>query len=133
LLQEIESRISKASTKNEALQRAIEAVELYMQAMEVAADSPERARLRARCRILLKRAESLKKGDTWQQATSTARVLKGPVSSRVLTVKEKVILLEGSKLNGFIFPCWESDPDPEEFHLRNGEELFTYGNSSGLC
>jgi hypothetical protein len=132
-LQEIESRISKAPTKNEALQRAIKAVELYMQAIKVAADNHDRTHLKTKCQMLLKRAESLKKADTWQPTTSPTGALKGPVSTRMLTTKEQIILLEGSKLNGFIFQPWKSDPDPEEFHLRNGEELFTYENSSRIA
>jgi calpain-7 len=127
-LQEIELRIPVASTQHEALQIAIEAVEVYMQAMKFAAGNRERARLKEKCQILLKTAESLKKADTRQQVKAPAKVLKGPVSTRTFTTKEQVILLEGSKLNGFIFQPWDSDPDPEEFHPRDGEGLFTYGD-----
>jgi len=86
--------------------------------MEAAKDGHEKARLKAKCQALLRRAELLKKA---------AQGLKAPVSTRSFTRKEQVILLEGSKLNGFVFRMWESDPDPEEFRPRDGEELFTYG------
>ena len=100
-VQEIESRISKASTQDEALRRAIKAAELYMQAMGVAVGNHERTRLKAKCQMLLQSAESLKKANTRQQAKAPA-VLKEPVSARTFTTKERVILLESSRLNGFI-------------------------------
>ncbi|KAH0558636.1 hypothetical protein GP486_004710 [Trichoglossum hirsutum] len=101
-----------------------------MQAMEVAAGNHERDRIKGKCQMLLRTAESLKRADARQQAEASARALKGPVSSRTLTTKEQIILLEGSKLNGFIFQPWDSDPDPEEFNLRDEEGLFTYGSPS---
>ncbi|KAI9771823.1 MAG: cysteine protease [Geoglossum simile] len=115
--------ISEAPNQDEALQRAIQSAELYMRAMEVATDDHEKARLKAKCQALLRRAESLKKA---------AQGLKAPISTRSFTTKEQVILLEGSRLNGFVFRMWESDPDPEEFHLRDGEELFTDTAELGL-
>jgi calpain-7 len=115
--------ISETSNHDEALRRAIKAAELYMRAMEVTTGGHEKARLKKKCETLLRRAESLKKA---------AQGLKAPVSTRSFTTKEQVILLEGSKLNGFVFRMWESDPDPEEFRLRDGEELFTYGRTSNF-
>ncbi|KAI9777932.1 MAG: cysteine protease [Geoglossum umbratile] len=118
-----ESCLSEASTRDEALRRAIKAVELYMQAMRVAENNNERAQLKAKCQKLLRRAESLKKA---------AQAMKVPISIRTFTTKEQLILLEGSKLNGFIFRRWELDPDPGDFHLRDGEDLFMYGCPSYL-
>lgn len=126
-MQAAELCISEAPTQGEVLRRTIKTAELYVQAMEAAADSNEKARLKAKCQILLRRAESLKR------ATAATHVQEGPTSARTLTTKERVILLEGSKLNGFIFWPWESDPDPEEFQLRDGEELFTYGSPPDLA
>jgi calpain-7 len=50
--------------------------------------------------------------------------LKEPLSCRKLTTREEIILLEGAKLNGFIFPPWTTDPDLEEFDLGNGDGIF---------
>ena len=38
----------------------------------------------------------------------------GPVPKRDLTTREKIILMEGSKLNGYIFPPW-TPPKPSDF------------------
>lgn len=38
---------------------------------------------------------------------------------------EEIILLESSKLHGFIFPPWTSEPDDKLFD--DGDELYTYG------
>jgi calpain-7 len=44
------------------------------------------------------------------------RQLKHPSSAASLrTTREKIILLQGSKLNGCVFPEWTSDPGVEEF------------------
>ena len=50
----------------------------------------------------------------------------GPQSARPLSTKEKIILLEGSKLNGFTFPPWERPPGREEFELDDPRELYLY-------
>lgn len=46
--------------------------------------------------------------------------LQEPKSKRQLTTQERIILLEGSKLNGFKFPPWESPLDDSEFELLPG-------------
>lgn len=50
--------------------------------------------------------------------------LREPVSSRVLPVAEKVLLLHASKLNGYKFPPWSGPPKLDEFHLEDGQEPF---------
>lgn len=52
--------------------------------------------------------------------------LKEPISTRKLATREQIILLEGSKLHGFAFWPWKSDPPATEFELRPGEHLFLY-------
>lgn len=55
--------------------------------------------------------------------------LKKPKVRRALTTREKIILLEGSKLHGFVFPPWTSPPGWSEFELGIGETLYLYVNS----
>lgn len=50
--------------------------------------------------------------------------LREPVSTRVLPIAEKVLLLHASKLNGFKFPPWPGSPNPEEFEIQDGQEPF---------
>jgi len=40
--------------------------------------------------------------------------------TRALSVKEQMVLLKSSKINGGVFPPWKGPPAPEEF----GEEPF---------
>jgi hypothetical protein len=46
-----------------------------------------------------------------------------PQSRRQLSTREEVILLEGSKLHGLIFPPWKSEPDEQEFAAKG--EIYT--------
>ena len=43
------------------------------------------------------------------------RVLQEPVSKRELTTREKILVLEGSRLRGSIFPPWVTSPSESEF------------------
>src|SRR4051812_22612483 len=99
------------SSSTAAFEAAVEATELYLQALELADNRTDRARLSAKCRELLSRTEQLRGG-------SSLRIdPEQPISRRALTTREKNILAEGTKLNGFEFPIWEGAPDPEEFEL----------------
>jgi calpain-7 len=93
-----------------------------MKAVKLASNEQERTRLRGKCKQLLARAEYIKKSDTWSPKTTNNSVLKVPASERAITTTEKIILLEGSKLHGFIFPPWEADPDESIF---NDDKLYT--------
>ena len=45
--------------------------------------------------------------------------LKAPVSDNtLLTTREKIIVLQGSKFHGCVFPRWEGPPTPEELKER---------------
>jgi hypothetical protein len=58
--------------------------------------------------------------------------LKAPVSQRIISKREEIILLEGSKLHGFIFPQWTSDPDDSIFAGdASGQSAFMYVLSPG--
>jgi hypothetical protein len=99
-----------------------------MKAIKLANNSSERARLKEKCMNILARAEEIKKIEQWQPGMShtgpviTPSEISGmPQSRRQLSTREEVILLEGSKLHGLIFPPWKSEPDGQEFATPNGE------------
>lgn len=118
--------MDKSLTKDEALQKAILATELYMKATKLANSEHERSRLRTKCKQLLERAEGIKQSKQWSPANSNdAFLLKVPSSQRAITKREQVILLEGSKLHGFIFPPWTSDPPDSLFESPDGA-LYAY-------
>ena len=118
--------MDKAPTKDEALNSAILAAELYMKATKLASSDHERARLRTKCKQLLSRAEEIKQLDKWAPKADMAIVLEAPESERAISKREQVILLEGSKLYGFIFPPWTSEPDDSVFEHINGSSFYTY-------
>ncbi|KAF7503404.1 hypothetical protein GJ744_003887 [Endocarpon pusillum] len=127
-----EQNASLPKSRKGALEATIKAVELYMRALRLAPTSNERARLDSKCKELLSKAEKLKVEDVKAEcddrntaATLLPRVgLKQPTSKRKLTTREEIILLEGSRLNGFVFPPWKGDPTPDEFVLKDGQNLF---------
>ncbi|KUJ12683.1 cysteine proteinase [Mollisia scopiformis] len=107
------SSVESSLTKEEALENAIRAVELYMRAAEHASSGEEKSRLRGKCKQLLSRAEEIKKSTKWSpKPKSRPPVLE---SKRSISKREEVILLESSRLHGFIFPQWKSDPDESIF------------------
>ena len=132
-------RLSQASSRDEALEAAIKAAELSMQALKLASDPKEKKQLSSRVGKLLEDAERIKTNEDWQSvirivdpiqgATATrsnSRVLKQPESQRTLPTSEKILLLRVGYLNGFKFPPWTTPPEPSEFDLHDGEELFLY-------
>lgn len=124
----IENNASKTGSTAD-LEATINSVELYLQALRLVDTPSDRKRLDTKCKELLARAEKIKNG-SYTCSTSSNRVLvrrelKAPVSARKLTTRENIIILEGSKLNGFIFKPWTSAPGPDEFLLREGQEPFT--------
>ena len=46
----------------------------------------------------------------------------GPNSKREMTTREKIILMEGSKLNGSVFPPW-TPPISSEFETKQFEDI----------
>jgi calpain-7 len=114
------------------LRNAILATEIYMKAIKLAGSGLERERLKSKCMEVLGRAEEIKQVETWimpaDQNEQEERVhdLKAPLSDRVLPTREQVILLESSKLNGFIFSPWTSEPGEELFQLMEGNSSFLY-------
>ncbi|KIX92146.1 uncharacterized protein Z520_12139 [Fonsecaea multimorphosa CBS 102226] len=125
----VERTIPSKSTGKAVLDATIETAELYFQALRLADKPEDKQRLDARFNELLARAERLKAAQNEQQRPTPAersrQVLKPPRSNRELTTREKIILLESGKLNGFKFNPWTAPPSSDEFALRDGGLLFT--------
>ncbi|KAI9875512.1 MAG: cysteine protease [Pleopsidium flavum] len=124
--------------QDEALKAAIEATEHCMHALKAATNEDQKTQLDKKCRALLEQAERIKLSICWEtlgtdlghaasgqtSSSESGSKLEEPLSSRQLSTREQIILLEGSKLNGFVFPQWKSSPDPNEFESRDGEQRF---------
>lgn len=122
----IERSISTKSANNAALEATVKSAELYFQALRLADSPSERKRIDKKCKELLTQAERLKNvQDTTGTPTVRKLVLKPPTSTRRLTTRENIIILESSKLNGFVFKPWAKAPLAEEFQLANGQSPFT--------
>lgn len=111
--------------------------------MKLAPDNEYKKQIEHKCHTLLDHAEQIKKlesdaPDEFQldrRSSGPNRLAaklrpKEPRSSRQLTTREKIILLEGSKLHGTVFPPWQSPPEASEFELPEGQLKFVYVNSS---
>lgn len=97
-----------------------------MKATKLASNDSERKRLRGKCIELLTRAEAIKKASKWSPVSYNDFNLKAPRSERAISRREKILLLEGSKLHGFIFPEWTTDPDDSVFDdMINGSQFYT--------
>lgn len=106
-----------------------------MQAFKLANSHSEKARLKEKCMSILARAEEIKKIEQWQppldhigSAILSNEALRIPCSRRNLSTREEVILLEGSKLHGLIFPPWVAEPDENEFAASDGD-IYVYAFS----
>ncbi|KAL4967916.1 calpain-like protease PalBory [Aspergillus stella-maris] len=123
-----ERDVSEASSQSVALEAAINAAEHYMKALSLATTSKDKNTWDAKCKEWLTKAEKIKEAKDWRAAAGSrdsSSTLPTPASSRALTIREEIILLEGAKLNGFKFPPWKADPSLEEFEPRaDGDGLF---------
>jgi hypothetical protein len=106
--------VDKSATREEALKNAISAAELYIKATSQASNDQDKARLREKCKQLLSRAEEIKQSPSWTPKI-IKELLKAPMSERAISRQEEIILLESSKLHGFIFPRWTSEPQDSVF------------------
>lgn len=95
------------------------------------ASADDKKQLDSKCKELLTRAEKIKSAADWQSIARQKAVpkLRPPTSKRKLTTREEIIILEGAKLNGFIFPPWDRQPQASEFAASDGQP-FTYVWSS---
>jgi len=129
----------KRTTNNDSrasLEATITAAELYMQALRLTDNAAEKRRLDAKTKELIAKAERLKKlGDNEGQSARSAGRSRAqpPLSTRKLTTRENIILLEGSKLNGAVFKPWTTPPAIDEFLLKDGQELWTDDFEYSLC
>ncbi|OGE49529.1 hypothetical protein PENARI_c021G01348 [Penicillium arizonense] len=114
-----EDGIAGATSQNAALEAAITAAEHYMKALRLA-PADEKKKLDAKCKELIIRAEKIKRATDWQAVAPQAfPSLRPPTSTRKLTTREEIIILEGAKLNGYIFPPWSQAPNEDEFILKD--------------
>lgn len=114
-----------AGTQPQALEAAIAAAENYMRALKLADTPREKQLLDSKCKDWISRAEKIKRDKSWQPSSQVGnRSLKEPISKRKLSTREEIILLESAKLNGFLFPPWRNDPNPQEFELIGNEGQF---------
>lgn len=111
------------ASRSDRLEAAISAAELYMKALKIADLPNDKARLYRKTKQLIVQAEKLK-DDERNASPILARTYIHPTSKRVLTTREKIILLESSKLNGTMFRQWTTNPDNQSFELKDVQELF---------
>ena len=105
-----------------------------MRQLKLAKTEEEKIPLDRECRSLLKQAESLTEAINSRASNQSLPVtapkaivkLQQPRSNRDLSTREQIILLEGSKLHGSVFPPWREEPSDSEFDLKPGEPLFEY-------
>lgn len=129
-----DARIAAAKTAKEVLDATIRAAELYMRALKLTKDPLEKHNFDAKCKQRLKQAEKIKASEACRpggRAPSDAREKlvawnpKKHITKRQLSTREKIILLEGSKLHGFVFPPWDESPEAEEFRLADDQDQYT--------
>ncbi|KAJ5115425.1 hypothetical protein NUU61_001184 [Penicillium alfredii] len=120
-----ERQVATATSQKAALEAAIDAAEHYMKALRLEPPSDAKKQLDAKCKELLTTAEKIKGASDWRSAargsSKAVPSLRPPTSKRKLTTREEIIILEGAKLNGFIFPPWDRPPAPDEFLSRDGQ------------
>lgn len=109
-----------------------------MRQLKLAKTDEEKKLLDRKCRSLLEKAESLKiaietrsitvlsasKQPTTERPPGNPIKLQEPRSTRNLSTREQIILLESSKVHGFVFPPWREGPSDSEFGLVPGEPRF---------
>ncbi|KAK1145938.1 cysteine protease [Aspergillus melleus] len=115
-----EQDVSSATSQRQALEAAIDVTENYMKALKLATLSRDKQALDAKCKDWLTRAEKIKVSQDWQ-SVARGQETTLPTSTRKLTTREEIILLEGAKLNGFIFPPWSGSPSLDEFEQEDGK------------
>ena len=59
-----------------------------------------------------------------RESVTKTNELKEPISERELTTREKIILLEVSKLHGSRFPPWTSPPLSSDFEQLSSQSYF---------
>lgn len=136
LEQSLSSRSKASDNSKVVLEATIKSAELYFQALRLTDNPQDKKRLDAKVKGLLAQAERLKASQDGKPLPSPkvdrTQQLKAPTSTRKLTTRENIILLESGKLHGFIFKPWTSPPSADEFAHRDGDSLFTDSASLSL-
>jgi hypothetical protein len=117
---------------NAALNAAIQSAELYIRASRSAPTAAEKAKLDQKCAAIIAKAELWKKKQKsgaaaaepepkLSSSSSAPSPSKRPAprSTNKQSTKEKLLLLQSSKINGGVFPPWQGPPEATEF-LNNG-------------
>ncbi|DAA79743.1 TPA_exp: Calpain-like protein [Trichophyton benhamiae CBS 112371] len=140
---EAEKDVRSASTQKEELQAAINAAEHYMNALRLVNDPVEKRLFDSKCKEYLTLAENIKQSKDGGQRNipmipvlqPAALVDREPTSTRTQSNREQIILLENSKLNGFVFPPWSMTaiPDLREFQVDDEGELFLDASDLQIC
>lgn len=135
-------KLVRSKSRGEALENAINAADTSMRALKLADNPIDRSQLSRRVTQLLQEAEKIKTNSDWRPpnedqsglndasgraAFIAARELKEPTSSRTLPKSEQILVLKASMLNGLKFPPWTSEPSPDEFALRPGDQPYSDG------
>ncbi|KAA8893689.1 hypothetical protein FN846DRAFT_977737 [Sphaerosporella brunnea] len=109
-----------------ALDAVIQSAELYFRARREALTPSEKQKLDQKCAAIVAKAERWKKAQAATEpkvsvapnpppAGSPPRKRPAPKSVKKQTTKEKLLLLQSSKINGGVFPPWQGPPDATEF------------------
>ncbi|KAM5432688.1 cysteine protease [Microsporum ferrugineum] len=142
---EAEKDVRLASTQKHALEAAINAAEHYMNALRLADDPVERRLFDSKCKEYLTLAERIKQSKDGDRlpalvpsvipSSQPDLVDREPTSTRTQSNREQIILLENSKLNGFVFPPWSATavPDPGEFQADEEGGLFLDHSDLQIC
>ncbi|KAK2882700.1 hypothetical protein FQN49_000099 [Arthroderma sp. PD_2] len=142
---EAENDVCSASTQKQALEAAINAAEHYMDALRLVDDPVEKRLFDSKCKEYLTLAERIKLSkDGGGRPAPASSVIpssqsgsgdKEPTSTRTPSNREQIILLENSKLNGFVFPPWSATaiPDPGEFQVDEEGGLFLDISELQIC
>ena len=138
IVQQKESSITKTVSRRDALTAILDTAEELMRSMKLTKDENERNLLKSQSQALLYEADMIKNSQTWPLPRETIsetkldqiqgqkiKELKQPVSTRALSTREQIIILQGSKLNGCVFPPWKCPPGTSDFDLDNESEPFT--------
>ncbi|GKT73321.1 PALB protein [Colletotrichum tofieldiae] len=126
-----EEALMTRSSGREALNHAITAADLYMEAAKEATSPADRIRFRKKCEGLITYAEQLKSSPRTTPATTTKATTVITSASnpdcqvRQIPSSERAILLRSSRLHGNIFPPWQSDPVDSTFSLPEGKHVFS--------
>ena len=123
-----EARIAGTDGAGDQLEAFVSAAELYMQALRLTDNAEDRKRLDTKIKQLISKAEDLKVKADSRSGSACSKPnsirLTHPVSTRRLTTREEIILLQGSKLNGATFKPWVAVPSDDEFMLKDDQDFF---------